>query len=151
MENKTIFDSFDYDYEENSDYDYVGEEWRTIRHTIEEAFDTYQYCIVQGTQGLWTGTHKAGHCGRIEDILDKILSVADDWDLKVEDNNLWITAYHHDGRNRYCLRKLNDEGQELWDTCDELESPAYEWSLQQVHDELMKPEYSTSLADIFNE
>ena len=149
MENRIIFDSFNYDYEDELDYDFVGEEWRMIRRTIEEAFDAYQYCITQGTQGLWTGTHKAGHCGTIEDILDTILEHADAWDLKIEDNDLWITAYHHDGRNHYCLRRLNDEGQEFWETCDDLESPAYEWSLQRIHDELMKPEMSESLAGIF--
>ena len=129
------------DYWDLEDYgEPLSDDWDYLRDQIVDHVDG-RICVIQGTQGLWDGRHRAGSLGDIEELLSKALSVADDWKVTY-DGDLHLTIYHHDGHNEYVIRVLNDAGDEFY---EEWQNDEHDLSWPELHDKLMLPEYSDPL------
>ena len=70
-------------------------------------------CLVRGTAGLWYGRCAGGTVMDVEsgkDVLS-IVSGCDDYKVVIEEEDgLVVYGYHHDGVNRYVVRRINSRG-----------------------------------------
>lgn len=73
------------------------------------------YCIITGTCGRWNGTVKGGKFLKSFDDFRQFVSHLDEIKVIDENGHLIITGYHHDGNDRYELKKLTRKGYEYAD------------------------------------
>lgn len=135
----TLFDTQDY---WNDDPDFAYDEWNFFKHRLFDQVGR-NYCVLQGKEGLWDGSHKAGFCGDIEEAVITMINNKDDFKFEDRDGQLWATAYHHDGHNEYHIKVLTDGGMNFYeDGVDIL-------TREQLHDNLMtNDEYSEEICMI---
>jgi len=98
------FTSEDGDYQ---DWDKIGYEYNLeqIEKILKDNLSTYY--ILEGSSGTWQGHRSivSGYVYTLQDVLNK-MSV-DEVEVKWDDEDMCIEVIgrHHDGTNRYCLRK----------------------------------------------
>lgn len=74
------------------------------------------WCVMQGHCGLWTGNSACGTVEKIDGgkaLLNFAFTGCGIEDAKIsvtKEEGLCISAYHHDGTNRYVLRQLTKAG-----------------------------------------
>ena len=132
------------DYEDDVDNYAFQDDWSEFRQSLVEATNN-RLCILQGTEGLWNGKHKAGAIDLLGDLLAKALNNKDGFEFQNRDGQLWLTTYHHDGRNEYHVKVLTNGGLEIYDHYQYDEnSEYYNMSKEKVHDLIMS-NYSEEL------
>ena len=139
--------------EDNFDNDIFDLDWSNFK---DQLIDFNNKCILQGTEGLWNGKHKAGFCGDIEDAIDTALDKKDDFTFEMhvsidtDEKELWLITYHHDGRNEYHIKQLTDKGEDLYDqwSSNYIEDKVLEniFTEEQLHDLLMQSPYSEDIS-----
>ena len=102
--------------------DLISREMRLIDEIDWDAFSfearrffNNQRWIITGTVGTWQGPQPGG---RIVSSFDEILNILSYLaEIEIVDDNgyLYITGWHHDGRNNYEIKKLTDRGIEYLD------------------------------------
>ena len=70
-----------------------------------------QQVAVTGILGLWNGKHKVIP-KKFDNLREAILACMEDYNIIAEDGygNLIISAYHHDGQNKFIIKKVTDKG-----------------------------------------
>lgn len=65
---------------------------------------------VQGVLGLWYG--KKPVKARFDNLYDAIQQCLENYNIIAEDSygNLIVSAYHHDGQNKFIIKKVTDKG-----------------------------------------
>lgn len=139
---KTIlFSNYDFDEEEvkndmlecGYDEEYITEDtlfefwhdeclywWEDIDAQLYNLLDGEKH-IVYGEVERWNGQYSGANIS--DDWKESWYSMTKDCDyieLYVEDGDLKVKCSHHDGTNFFTIRKLNEEGVELWEDwlCD---------------------------------
>lgn len=66
--------------------------------------------VVTGCLGLWDGHHtiQATLFDSLNNAINQCLEGAWDFSVKVEDEVMYVNAYHHDGCNSFEIRKITD-------------------------------------------
>ena len=66
---------------------------------------------VQGILGLWDGKHKVVP-KKFDNLSEAISACLEDYNIIAEDSygNLIISAYHHDGQNKFIIKKSTPKG-----------------------------------------
>lgn len=130
---QTIYDNYDDEYDEL--------DWDFTKNELKNFFDNGSTWLLRGQNERWTGTHEAGTIFR--DFMKMFLTITKDCDyyrIYDENGHFHIECSHHDGTNRYEIRKLTNRGTtylENWeDNFNDKRSEHY------IHDKLMKPPYS---------
>lgn len=132
------------DYEDDVDNYVFQDDWHEFRQSLIEATNN-RLCILQGTEGLWNGKHKAGAIDLLENLFTKALDNKDGFEFQNRDGQLWLTTYHHDGRNEYHVKVLTNGGLEIYDHYQyDMNSEYYVMSKEKIHDLIME-HYSEEL------
>lgn len=87
-------------------------DWEDFKDDMQYFLDKDSY-LLTGVCGRWDGPSEGGKFIRtLEDLLSCIRHL--DY-LKIYDDNghLYITGYHHDGQDRYELKRLTSKGYEF--------------------------------------
>lgn len=86
-------------------YNYIE---RNLINDIEQ-----NHFVCSGTLGLWDGTYDGG--GVLKNRSD-FFSLLDGYTIiDDEDGRLFVTSIHHDGSNKFELRRLTDLGREYYE------------------------------------
>ena len=98
------------------------EYWRWIAQQIEDDvecfFENLKYandvngeCVVSGTLGLWDGRHEIEpkEFDTLEKAIKACWSNADYVTITGKDGVIYVEAMHHDGTNRFEIRKKDGE------------------------------------------
>lgn len=87
------------------------ETWRDLKDALENSFKT-RYYLMTGTCGRWNGNVEGGKFITCYQDFQSMIQHLDN--IKVIDRNghLIIEGYHHDGSDRYELKRLTRQGYE---------------------------------------
>jgi len=107
----TLFDTQDY---WDDDPDFAYDEWNFFKHRLFDQVGR-NYCVLQGKEGLWDGSHKAGFCGDIKEAITTMVNNKDDFRFEDRDGQLWGVTFHHDGCNEYHIKVLTDDGMDFYE------------------------------------
>ena len=90
------------------------ETWRDLKDALENSFKT-RYYLMTGTCGRWNGNFDGGTFITCYRDFQSMIQHLDN--IKVIDRNghLIIEGYHHDGSDRYELKRLTRQGYEYAD------------------------------------
>lgn len=96
--------------------DNVRDDWYCIQHELGE-IDKRSGCdrfIADGMCGLWTGNHRGGATRTsLRELVDALCEGSDEWQVKIEDGEMYVYHHHHDGTNWYKVRGITDRGIDL--------------------------------------
>lgn len=87
---------------------HLDEFWESLKREDKRSSAHY---YANGSCGLWYGRQKGGMWG--ESLFEMFQNLCDGaYDIKcaMEDGELYLYAYHHDGMNWFCIRKLTPKG-----------------------------------------
>lgn len=98
--------------------------WDNEKYELEKFFDP-GYWILQGTFGLWYGRPRGGFTFGSFQEMAKAWDNCDYIRLYDENGHFYIDAAHHDGTNRYEVKRLTDKGLQylndhMWDVEEEV-------------------------------
>lgn len=90
------------------------ESWLDLKYALEKSFHT-RYYIMTGTCGRWDGNYGCGTFIKSFNDFQRMIRHLDH--IKVTDKNghLIVEGYHHDGNDRYELKRLTRQGYEYAD------------------------------------
>ena len=88
------------------------EAWQDLKDALESSFKHYYY-IMTGTCGRWDGKYSCGTFIKSFSDFQQMIQHLDH--IKVTDKNghLIVEGYHHDGNDRYELKRLTRQGYEF--------------------------------------
>lgn len=95
-------------------YDEFSDRWDCFKANLECSPINDNKCVVLGSLGLWTGRHDI-EPQKFDSLLDAIGACVSGCDyIKVSQycSEIWVTGLHHDGRNSFIIKILNDRGRE---------------------------------------
>lgn len=101
------------------------------------------YCIITGTCGRWNGKVQGGKFLTCIDDFRQFVSHLDKIKIVDENGHLIITGYHHDGCDRYELKKLTRKGYEYADN-------NYFAHSRKLHENIMKCNLFSKLPRLTN-
>lgn len=84
--------------------------WIELKLYLDEMFDNNDYYIIKGVCGRWNGP---AECGRFVNSTDELLDFLHHLDRTCfyeQNGHFYIEGYHHDGCDRYELKKLTGKG-----------------------------------------
>lgn len=140
-----LFNTEDYLFDDD-DEELLSIDWQDFKSELLEKNKSMP-CVLQGHEGLWNGTFAAGFCGSLQEAISKAINNMDSFKFETDENDeLWITACHHDGHNRYHVRKLTKQGEDIWNSYEDSDSDYCSFSLQQIHELLMKDPFSEKVS-----
>lgn len=127
------------DFDDDEIYDFIEQAKRDELDDFIEEFkwylDRYTFIAI-GTLGLWSGQVEAGMIINSINDFDKLIEDTDDIRIIDNEGHLIVEAYHHDGCNKFELRKLNDEGMKYY------EGNGYKLSDKELLQKLFTSKYS---------
>ena len=83
-------------------------EWNDVSYEMQRCAGSF---IIVGTLGLWNGNFK-GSCLVHGDLLDAIHKCLEDYNkIYMYNKQLHVDATHHDGTNRFVIKKLTGKGE----------------------------------------
>lgn len=121
-------------------YEQTCDLWEYALNCLEELFDK-GCCLITGQFGSWRGKLDGG---KFINNIDEFLDVIDHLDsIKIIDRNghLIIEGSHHDGSDRYELKKLTRKGYELADK-------NYFANDRSLHNTIMKTNFYSALPHV---
>ena len=90
-------------------------EWIELKLYLDDLFEN-NTCIIKGICGRWNGP---AECGRFVNSTDELLGFLNHLDnvcFYEKNGHFYIDGYHHDGADRYELKKLTKRGLEYADS-----------------------------------
>ena len=103
---------------EDEEYDQLEYMWDEFMSELDE----YEYnndteCVVIGSVGRWNGRFniEVSYFDTLKDAILKCIEKCDYYTITVEDGVIHITARHHDGSNKFEIRKLTKLGIEAYE------------------------------------
>ena len=136
-----------YEPTESEIYDWYNEDirlcWESEEYELEKMFNNGDTYVLRGTCGLWYGTCNAGTI--IEKYSDLSKSFGNYDYIKIYDEMqgghgiFTYVGYHHDGTNRFQVRKLTDKGLRY------LEKHEGDMSDRELHEKLWRKGYSVNI------
>lgn len=94
----------------DSIFDYIQEDMNQLKEELDE--NAPNGLLLTGTLGLWHGNPKISpvYIEDSQDLFNHVytMSIEDIEFYYNDENELEITAYHHDGRNHFTIRALSE-------------------------------------------
>lgn len=87
-------------------------EWIELKLNLDELFENNDYYIIKGVCGRWNGPSECGSFVNSTDELMDFLRHLDNVCFYEKNGHFYIEGYHHDGSDRYELKKLTGKGYE---------------------------------------
>lgn len=113
--NFTIIDTFaEYENYKEEDYEDIMSE------VIEQFFDEmdyldkrlpYTWYAIEGQVGRWNGRYKILPTFKesLVEAIETCLKDGTDFEVYVQDGDLFVTSYHHDGKNTFTIKGIDDK------------------------------------------
>ena len=114
IENNNIED--DEEVADNDVYEYMNEclsnDYDDFFYNLRWSKNNDKYCVITGCLGLWNGSHQIEPCvcSNVADAIKKCLYDMDYCIINQVNGHLEVVGIHHDGRNRFEIHLLNDNG-----------------------------------------
>jgi hypothetical protein len=127
--------------------DTIQEDWDFFLDTLDEA-ERRSKCarfIADGMCGLWFGQRSAGTTREsLRDLVNALCEGADEWQVKIEDGEMFVYHHHHDGTNWFKVRGITDRGINL------IERTRWDFGEEEVADRVIdRDTLSVSLGKFF--
>lgn len=94
----------------------VREDWHTAKQELDD-IDKRSKCsrfIADGLCGLWTGNQRGGATRTdLRELVESLCEGAYEWRIEIEDGEMCVYNYHHDGTNWFKVRGITDRGIEF--------------------------------------
>ena len=88
----------------------AADAWRVEKEQLENFFKGSTW-ILQGTLGLWSGTHPAGYVFTdFSEMLSRAMKDCDYFSIFDINGHLYLRCQHHDGTNNFEIKKLTEKG-----------------------------------------
>ena len=87
-------------------------EWAYFKSKCEELLSDGD-CLLTGTCGRWNGPAEGGKFIRTVDDFYSCIGHLDGVCIYDENGHLYVTGYHHDGSDRYEIKRVTKKGAEL--------------------------------------
>lgn len=106
---------------DNDVYEFINE---CLSNDYDDFFDNLmysknndKYCVITGRLGLWNGSPQIEPCvcSNVADAIKKCLDDMDYRIIKQVNGHLEVVGIHHDGRNRFEIHLLNDNGVDAYE------------------------------------
>ena len=107
------------------------DEWDELKLCLDEMFENNDMFLIKGVCGRWNGPAECGRFIYSTEELFEFIRHLDYTCFYEEKGHLYITGYHHDGSDRYEIKKLTKKGREYADSS--LYAPT-----KIVHENIMK-------------
>lgn len=127
--------------------DNVRDDWYCVQQELDE-IDKRSKCgrfIADGMCGLWTGNRRGGATREsLRDLVNTLCEGADEWQVKIEDGDMFVYHHHHDGTNWFKVRGITDRGINL------IERTRWDFGEEEVADRVINRDtLSVSLGKFF--
>ena len=90
-------------------------EWIELKLYLDDLFEQNEMFLIKGVCGRWNGPSECGRFIYSTDELFEFIRHLDYTCFYEENGHFYIEGYHHDGRDRYELKKLTNKGREYAD------------------------------------
>lgn len=90
-------------------------EWNDVSYEMQRCTGSF---VIVGTLGLWNGKFK-GSCLIRGDLLEAIQKCLEDYNqIYMYNKQLHVDAIHHDGINKFVIKKLTKKGEDYFEEHD---------------------------------
>lgn len=88
-------------------------DWSSFREDLEWLLERDNLYLLTGTCGRWNGPAEGGKFIRTVDDFYSCIGHLDGVCIYDENGHLYVTGYHHDGSDRYEIKRVTKKGAEL--------------------------------------